>query len=63
MAYMDTTDPRTGKPYTSGDYRAAAEGNLFFAQRLRLQGDDAGSVAHRDLAGLYIKQELRRPAQ
>ena len=42
------------------DYKAAAAGQLFFAKMARLYGNPEAADAHRELASVYIKQELRK---
>lgn len=49
---MNTTTPQ--------QYKDAAAFNLLFAKMERMRGNHAAADAHRNLADVYIKQELRR---
>jgi len=45
---------------TSPDYREAARGQTFFARMAELRGDKKAAEAHRALAGVYTRQELKK---
>jgi hypothetical protein len=41
------------------DYKAAAQGQLFFAKMARLYGEKDAAEAHLNLASVYVKDALK----